>query len=214
MKKHSAKHPYHYSEDKNIIQFLLDYAIPTAILFFFFKFYTNSSMEPRSLIKITGLAAITLLGLTLIVGPLSKLFKGLSLLKAHRKAWGIISFLFALSHTALVYIYLFKFNLTRFIDTSNPRYPNILTGLLGLIILALVTLTSNKKALSVLDPKVWKSIQTLSYVAMGLALSHFFLVSQNKGVFELKSIYTQITFAFSALVIALRIGVMFIPDKK
>src|SRR3989344_9475981 len=152
MNKMTRAHPYHYSENKSIIQRLIDLGIPVLLFWLFFQFYNFGKISPSEMVKTTGLLSISLLGLTLAVGPLSRVFPVLDFLKTHRKIWGILSFVIAFVHVSLVFIYFYKFTLYRFIDTSNPKYTGILSGLMALGILAFVTLTSTKKALESLSP--------------------------------------------------------------
>ena len=208
------QHPYHYSIDKTLKHRLLDFGVPIGLFLFFFFFYNFGQFNPREMIKTTGLLSITLLGVTLAVGPLSRLIPAIDILKAHRKVWGILSFLIALTHVGLVFVYFYKFNLLKFIDFASPKYMGTLSGLLALVILFLVTMTSNAKTLTKLSPKVWKIIQLTSYLAMALAISHFYLMEQVSGVLVIKRLLGQITFVFSILVIALRILILLLPAKK
>jgi len=207
-------HPYHYSIEKNALQKLLDLGVPIGLFLLFFFFYNFGQLTPREMVKTSGLLSITLLGITLIIGPLARLVPSLDILKAHRKFWGITSFLVGLTHVGLVFVYYYKFNLLKFVDISNPRYGGILAGLLALIILLLVTLTSSQKALTKLSPQAWKIIQTASYLALALAILHFYLIEQTNGVLVIKKLLGQITFGFSILVIAVRIFILMLPSKK
>lgn len=207
-------HPYHYSKEKNIIDRIIEVGIPLFLLWGYFQFYNFGKINPSEMIKTTGLWAISLLALTLIVGPLTRIFPVLNFLKAYRKTWGILSFVAAFLHMSLVYIYFYKFNLGKFIDTSNPKYGGILSGILALVILLLVTLTSNQKAINSLTPRQWKAIQTTSYLALILAILHFYLMEQVNGVLVIKRLLGQITFASTILVIILRVFIMFLPSKK
>ena len=110
--------------------------------------------------------------------------------------------------TCIIY---YKFNLLKFIDFASPKYMGTLSGLLALIILFLVTMTSNQKALTKLSPKVWKIIQLTSYLAMALAVGHFYLMEQVSGVLVIKRLLGQITFVFAVLVIVLRILILLMP---
>lgn len=197
----------------NKVKTLLDFGVPILLFLLFFVFYNFGKITPSEMVKTTGLLSISLLALTLIVGPLSRIFPPLEPLKEHRKIWGILSFLVALAHTGLVYIYFFKFNLLRFVDTSNPKYNGILSGLLALLILFIVTLTSNQKAINKLSPKIWKLVQTTSYLALILASLHFFLMEQVNGALVIKRLLGQITFWFAILAIALRVVVIFFSKK-
>lgn len=207
-------HPYHVSKDKNFLGRVADFGMPAALFFLFFIFYNQWQFNPREMVKTSGLWAITLLSTTLLVGPLARFFPALDFLKAHRKAWGILSFFGALLHTGLVYVYFFKFNLYKFVDFSNPKYNGILSGLLALAILFLVTMTSSKKALDFFSPKIWKIIQTTSYLALILAVLHFYLMEQIDGVLVIKRLLGRITFWLSIAVISVRTLVMFLPAKK
>src|SRR3989344_9190580 len=134
-------HPYHYSSETSL-QKLVDFAVPLGLLYFYFQFYSFGKITPSEMIKTSGLLAIALLSLTLLIGPLCRFFPGLDGLKVHRKAWGIFAFAAAFVHTALIFIYYFKFNWLKFVDVSSPKYLGLLTGLVALALLALVTFTS------------------------------------------------------------------------
>lgn len=207
-------HPYHYSADKNIVQRLIDFGIPLGLFWIYFQFYNFGKITPQEMVKTTGLLAISLLSITLFIGPACRFFPALDILKAHRKFWGITAFLAALTHTGLIFIYFYKFNFLKFFDFSNPKYLGILAGLIALIILAIVTATSTKKALESLTPKVWKMIQTTAYLALILAVLHFYIVESKEGVLVIKRLLGQITFGFAAFVVAFRVFTMILPKKK
>lgn len=206
-------HPYNYSEKKNTFQYLLDYGVPLVLFWLYFQFYNFGKITPSEIIKTAGLLAINLLSITLVIGPACRLFPALEPLKSYRKSWGVASFLAALAHTVLVFVYIFNFNFLKFIDTSNPKFLGFLFGLMAFFILLAVTLTSFKKILSSLDPKVWKMIQTTSYLALILALAHFYLVESKDGVLVIKRLLGQITFAFAILAVFLRLLVIILPIK-
>ena len=202
----SQNHPYHYSKNKKLLDRLLDFGVPVALFLLLFFFYNQAQFTPREMVKNTGLLAISLLAITLAVGPLSRLIPILEFLKTYRKVWGILSFVAALTHMSLIFIFYFQHNFGRFIDFGNPKYLNVLTGMIALGILLLVTLTSNQKAINSMSPKTWKIIQSTSYLALVFALLHFYLLSLEEGVFILKNLLIQIIFWFSAAVLVLRIG--------
>jgi len=207
-------HPYHYWEDKNFIQRVIDIVIPAGLFYLYFQFYNFGQISPSEMIKTTGLWSISLLGITLIVGPLSRIFPALSFLKAHRKFWGVLSLLIALTHVGLVFVYFYKFDVTKFWNFSNPKYSGIASGLLAIVILLMVTFTSNQKALAKLSPDAWKAIQTTSYIAMFFAIAHFYLMEQKDGILVIKKLLGWATFWFSIAVVTIRILVMFLPAKK
>lgn len=192
----------------------MDFGVPIILFLGFFFFYNFGKISPSEMVKTSGLLSITLLGVTLVVGPLARLIPAVDILKAHRKFWGISSFVIALVHVGLVYVYFYKFDVTKFFNFAHPKYPGVLSGILAIIILFLVTMTSNNKALTKLSPNVWKAIQLTSYLAMALAVGHFYLMEQVQGILVIKRFLGQITFVFAILVIALRILILLIPAKK
>lgn len=209
-----TSHPYHYSEDKNITQRLIDFGVPLLLFWLYFQFYNFGQFSPKEMAKTTGLLAIALLSLTLIIGPACRFFPALNVLKAHRKFWGVLSFFIALTHATLIYIFYVNYDLAKLFNPTSPKYFGLLAGLASLVILLIVTLTSNKFALNSLSPKVWKIVQSTAYLALILAVLHFYLVESVNGVLIIKRVVGQITFGFATFVVAVRILVMLIPGKK
>lgn len=207
-------HSYHYSPQKIIIQRFIDLAVPVGLFWIYFQFYNFGKITPQEMIKTSGLLAIALLSLTLLIGPACRFFPALNVLKAHRKFWGILSFLIALTHATLIYIFYVNFNLYRLFNPASPKYFGLLAGLASLAILLTITLTSNKLALDSLNPRVWKVIQSTAYLALILAVLHFYLVESTNGVLIIKRTLGQITFAFAAFVIVIRFITVFLPAKK
>lgn len=215
MKKSDHKnHPYHYSVDKNLVQHLMDWGVPIGLFYIYFEYYNFGKISPSEMVKTTGLVAIALLALTLVTGPISRVFPFLDILKAHRKFWGITSVLFLLAHFILVMTFFLKWDLGRLFNLTSPKFPGLLAGLIGMAILIIVTLTSNRKALLHLNPKVWKAIQTSSYLALILALVHFYLMEQVDGVLTIKRLLGQLTFWFAGIVVAIRLLILLLPSKK
>lgn len=209
-----ATHPYHYSEDKSLSQRLIDFGVPLILFWLYFQFYNFGQFNPKEMVKTTGLLAITLLSLTLLIGPAARFFPALNILKAHRKFWGILSFFIALTHTTLIYIFYVNYNLAKLFNPESPKYFGLLAGLASLLILLAVTLTSNKFALNSLSPKVWKIVQSTAFLALILAVLHFYLVESQNGVLVIKRVVGQITFGFAAAVVTIRLLVLFLPSGK
>lgn len=213
-KKEHISHPYHYSVDKNIIQWLIDWGVVVGLFLLYFNFYNFGRFTPSEMVKTTGLMAISLLSLTLLTGPVARFLPFLDLLKAHRRFWGIASFLFAALHLILVLVFYFKLNIFRLFDSVNPKFLGLEVGLWSAAVLLLVALTSHQKALRKLNPKVWKAIQLTSYIALIFAVVHFYLMEQVNGVLVIKRSLGQITFWFAVAVIIIRLIVLFFPKKR
>ena len=207
-------HPYHYTNPKSLSQRLLDFGVPIVLFFIYFQFYNFGKITPSEMVKTSGLLAIALLSLSLVIGPLCRFFPTLDVLKAHRKVWGIASFFAAVVHMGLIFYYFLKLDVTKLFDTSNPKFLGLSAGLLALLILLVVTLSSIKQVLHSLDPKVWKFIQTTSYLALILAVTHFYLVESKDGILVIKRLLGQLTFGFAFFAILLKLFVTLIPKKK
>lgn len=210
----TKKHPYHYSDRKTLLQYLVDWGVVVGVFVVYFLFYNFGKITPSEMIKTTGLCAIFLLSLTLAIGPLSGFISSLQVLKAHRKFWGIASFIFGTIHFALTLYYRFAFDLTKLLDIKNPKFLGLFLGLMALIVLLIVTFSSSQKVIKRLDPKVWKLVQTASYLALLFALLHFYLIEQVNGALVIKRSLGWVTFWFAAIVIAARLVVLFFPPKK
>ncbi len=207
-------HPYHYSVDKNLTQHFLDWAVPVGLFLLYFNYYNFGKFSPSEMVKTTGLLAIALLSLTLLIGPACRFFPALNVLKAHRKFWGVLSFFIALTHATLIYIFYVNYDLAKLFNPTSPKYLGLLAGLASLIILLAVTLTSNKFSLNSLSPKVWKIVQSTAYLALILAVLHFYLVESTNGVLVIKRLFGQITFWFATAVVLVRLAVLFLPQRK
>lgn len=214
MKNHSGKHPYHYSTEKNLIQRLIDIGVPVLLFWVYFQFYNFGQFNPKEMVKTTGLLAIALLSLTLAIGPLCRFFPFLDVLKAHRKFWGVLSFFIALTHAFLIYIFYFNYDIAKLFNSTNPKFLGLMAGLTSLVILLIVTLSSNQKILNAISPKAWKLIQSASYIALIFAVLHFYLVESVNGVLVIKRLLGQITYWFATFVVVFRLIIPFFPSKK
>lgn len=209
----SNNHPYHDSVNKNVFQKLLDFGVPLVLFLLYFKFYNFGKISPSEMIKTTGLLAIALLSITLLVGPLCRFIPSLYYLKAHRKFWGILSFITALTHAVLVYVYYSNYDFYKLFNTASPKYFGILAGVIALIILLVVAITSSQKILNSLNPKAWKIIQSTAYLALIFAVLHFYLVESINGVLVIKRMLGKLTYYFATAVIIIRLIVLFFPKK-
>jgi len=209
----NKSHPYHYSTEKTFIHRIIDLGVPVFLFFLYFQFYNFGKITPSEMIKTTGLLAIALLSLTLLIGPLCRFFPSLDILKAHRQFWGIASFIAALVHFGLIMIYDLHLDFLKLLDTSDPDFLGHWAGIGAFLILTAVVLTSIPKLLHSMDPKIWKFIQTTSYLALILAVVHFYLIESTNGVLVIKRLLGQITFAFAGLVVLIRILVALLPSR-
>ena len=214
MAKKKVGHPHHFDGDKHLYHRFFDAAVPLGLLLAFYLFYNNGVTSPKEAVKTTGLWSISLLAITLAVGSLSKISPLFEPFKANRKVWGVTAFWAAALHMGLVFHFFWKWDLSRLWAIANPKYNGIAAGLFAFIILGLVTYTSQEKVIKKMNPHVWKTIQTTSYLALILAVLHFLYMEQKDGVLVIKKLLGQITFWGSLSVITARLLVIFLPEKK
>ena len=133
------------------------------------------------LIRGFGTAAILLLHIVLIIGPLCRMSPKFLPLLYNRRHLGVTTFFLGLIHAIIVIIQFHSFgdlnpivsilvNNTRF--ESIPDFPFQILGLIALIILFLMAVSSHDFWLKNLTAPVWKTLHTLVYVAYALLIGH------------------------------------------
>jgi methionine sulfoxide reductase heme-binding subunit len=143
------------------------------------------------LIRSFGTLAIILLHIILSIGPLSRINPKFLVLLYNRRHLGVAMFLIASVH-ALFSIFQFhangNINPVLSVFVSNTHYSSFIyfpfqtLGFAAYIILMLMAFTSHDFWLSVLSPKVWKTLHILVYLAYFLLILHVLL-----GVIQLEN---------------------------
>ena len=149
-------------------------------------------ITPETLIiRATGTLAFLMLHVILSIGPLTRLNKHFMPLLYNRRHLGVTMFLIALIHGV--------FNIIQFhslgnvdplvsVFSSNPQYNSVVNfpfqtlGFFALLILFLMAATSHDFWLKNLDPKVWKTLHMMVYIAYTLLVLHVAL-----GVLQIES---------------------------
>lgn len=144
----------------------------------------QGASEIQVLIRASGAAAFSLLTIILCLGPLARLTPRALPLVYNRRHLGVVCFLIALVHGALVVLWYHGFSsVNAFVSllTSNADYaafggfPFESLGLLALLILFVMAATSHDFWNSVLGPRMWKWIHMSVYAAYGLLVAHVML---------------------------------------
>jgi nitrite reductase/ring-hydroxylating ferredoxin subunit/DMSO/TMAO reductase YedYZ heme-binding membrane subunit len=140
----------------------------------------NATIETL-LIRGLGTCAILLLHIVLIIGPLCRLSPKFLPLLYNRRHLGVTTFLVGSVHAGLS---IFQFHALGTINpfvsilVSNTRFFSIadfpfqVLGLIALIILFFMAVTSHDFWLNNLTAPVWKTLHTLVYVAYALLIAH------------------------------------------
>src|SRR3989344_5610814 len=103
--------------------------------------------------KVFAGAAAILLGLVLLIGPLSRLFSFPDRYVQYRKELGIVAFLLALAHGIVSLFFLpSKFPLEKFVGTLN--WPFVF-GVIATAILIGIFIISNERAANALGRERW-----------------------------------------------------------
>jgi len=140
----------------------------------------NATIETL-LIRSFGTCAILLLHIVLIIGPLCRLSPVFLPLLYNRRHLGVTTFFIGAIHAGLS---IFQFhalgNINPFVSilVSNTRFTSVadfpfqILGLIALVILFLMAVTSHDFWLNNLTAPVWKTLHTLVYVAYALLIGH------------------------------------------
>jgi methionine sulfoxide reductase heme-binding subunit len=136
------------------------------------------------LIRAFGAAAMALLTLILMIGPLARFSPRWLPLLYNRRHLGVCCFLLGLTHAVLVLLWYHGFgqlNPLVSLLVSNPRYgaiqgfPFESLGLLALVVLFVMAATSHDFWNANLGPRVWKAIHMGVYIAYALLVAHVML---------------------------------------
>ncbi|HRH44891.1 MAG TPA: ferric reductase-like transmembrane domain-containing protein [Pyrinomonadaceae bacterium] len=143
----------------------------------------NATIETL-IIRGFGTCAILLLHLVLVIGPLCRLSPKFLPLLYNRRHLGVTTFLIGAVHAVFSIIQFHALGTVNPIVSvlvSNTRFNSIadfpfqVLGLMALIILFLMAVTSHDFWLNNLTAPVWKTLHTLVYVAYALLIGHIAL---------------------------------------
>ncbi|PHS27859.1 MAG: (2Fe-2S)-binding protein [Robiginitomaculum sp.] len=156
-----------------------------------FSLMTMASRPPEQsltmvqvLIRAFGASAFLLLTVILAIGPLARLSARFKPLLYNRRHMGVLCFILALVHAGLSLLWYQGFsalNPVVALFVSNARYTSIAgfpfesLGVVALILLAFLAVSSHDYWQAALGPTLWKRIHMGVYVAYGLLVMHVLL---------------------------------------
>jgi methionine sulfoxide reductase heme-binding subunit len=129
----------------------------------------------KALERMLGLYALQFLIATLCVTPLRR-FTGIMLIR-FRRALGLLTFLYATLHLTVWVTLDLAFRWGEIWGDIVKR-PYILVGMIALLVMVPLAVTSNNISLRRLGPQVWQRLHKLTYVAAGLGALHFVMLSK------------------------------------
>lgn len=155
------------------------------VVFITFNLIINPEITEETLIiRAFGTAAILLLHIILMIGPLARINKVFLPLLYNRRHLGVTMFLLSAIHGVFSLIQfhaLGNINPILSVFQSNTHYesytkfPFQVFGLFALVIFFLMAITSHDFWLHNLSPRIWKTLHMFVYVAYSLILLHVLL---------------------------------------
>lgn len=166
----------------------------------------------ESVIQQTGRIAIVFLLLSLAFTPVHNVFN-LPAIKRLRTPLGLYAVFYAALHLAAFALWDYGMNL-QLIWNAVLEKPFILVGLLALLILAALALTS-PRAVQRKMGKAWKRLHRWVYLAAVLAIAHYLLAIKG-NLWRLQGNYTPPLAAASILLVLflLRWEVVYLPLRR
>ncbi len=150
-----------------------------------FNLIFHPDISPQILvIRATATIATVMLHIILMIGPLARLNKVFLPLLYNRRHLGVSMFFWALVHGGFSIIYFHGFGdipalVSLFISNTNytslTNFPFQTLGFSVLLILMIMAFSSHDFWLKNLNPKIWKILHMLVYLAYALLIMHIML---------------------------------------
>jgi len=142
------------------------------VIFTFYLGVTdNLGADPvKALIHFTGIGALNLLLITLLISPAARYLPAPVLMR-FRRMLGVYVFVYAVIHLLTYISFELQFDWSLVVGEIVKR-PYITIGMVALLLLAVLTITSPNKVRQRLG-KRWQSLHNTIYLVVLLALLHF-----------------------------------------
>lgn len=192
--------------------------LPVLAVLILWAFYGSFEVSLSMANKIAALTALFLICLSLVIGPLSRFWPDIfNRYKQHRKFLGVAGLAFAVAHVAisLTYAGVQKTLLSALSPLTLKTY-GLYAGVAGFLIFLAMSITSTKSMMERLGYDRWKAIQMLGYVALALAIVHFYFMElKPDGVFRVRPLGLAIFwFAVGALLARFLVLLYNLPHRK
>ncbi|WOH37457.1 protein-methionine-sulfoxide reductase heme-binding subunit MsrQ [Thalassotalea fonticola] len=147
-------------------------ALLPAVLMYYFAILDQLGSDPvEEIIHFTGISALNLLLITLLISPVAKYFKQGWLLNV-RRLLGLYAFFYACLHMLSFLFFELQFDFSLFIDEIIER-PYITVGMCAYAIITMLAFTSWGKIRKVLGKK-WQTLHNYNYLLVTLVCIHFY----------------------------------------
>lgn len=151
--------------------------IHISALFLLIRLYTLALQDllgadpVEAVLHFTGIGALNLLLLTLVISPLAKYFKQAWLMQA-RRLLGVYTFIYALSHLLSFLAFEVQFDGALFVNEVFKR-PYITIGMLAFTLLLALTITSLDRLKRSMGSR-WQRLHNFVYLIAALSGIHFY----------------------------------------
>jgi sulfoxide reductase heme-binding subunit YedZ len=155
-----------------------------------------------------GFISMLLLYLAILASPLTKVFPKLFFKEQYlhaRRAIGVLAFYYACLHTYLTFFkQLNGFSGFKYLNTSYKE--SVIFGLITLLILLIMTITSIDWAVDLLHYKNWKLLHRLVYIASEALLLHILILGPHYSNLNIISIVTGAAVIFLIVLECIRMS--------
>ncbi|HEX2527237.1 MAG TPA: Rieske 2Fe-2S domain-containing protein [Geminicoccus sp.] len=155
-----------------------------------FQDLTRPLDGPTLRMQAFGSAAFLMLSMVLAIGPLARLDRRFLPLLYNRRHFGVLTFVVALTHAGQVLGWYFDFGVAdpyvALLGTNTSYgqvlgFPFELFGILALVVLAVLAVTSHDFWLNFLTPPLWKTMHMGVYAAYAAVILHVVLGRLQSG---------------------------------
>lgn len=178
--------------------------------------FSDAANSMKEMNKVGGLAAIGLIAISLLIGPLSRMFpKWFASWLMHRKFIGIAGFASAVFHSVYSLLVIYGADVSKMI-LENPKWAGILSAMTALLIFIVMAITSNQNSVKKMGYKIWKAVQTFGYVGLALAALHFIILETKPGIGLDVRPYGLLFLVIPLVALVVRAGIIFIraPERS
>ncbi len=178
--------------------------------------YGNGELTWSMANKIAALAGLFILAFTFLIGPLSKFFPHFcGPWRCHRKFLGICGVAMIAVHVILSTVLIYKLDFSAMF-LANAKWMGFYAAVLAFLIFVMMVLTSTPRAMKALGYKRWKELQMVGYLALALAIAHFFLFEiKPNGMFQVRPLgYVVMAAAVLALLARALAWLLDMPARK
>lgn len=180
--------------------------------FLVFNLFSNDLSFWKNVSKAMAVASVVLIGITLLLGPLSRFFPNhFRHDLVYRKPLGLAGFAFGLLHGLVAFFNTYGGDLLFTFSEANKNFLPAVYGTVALLILVALAITSTPGAIKKLGFANWKTLQRTGYIAMVFIILHFALLGN--GYF-LNSTFGKAVFIFGITVLVAKVIVIVLGMKK